>query len=75
MAMAELLRTNDPVRLSWLSALLADAGIEAHVFDLHTSIAEGSIAAIERRLMVPDGDLAAARRLLAQAGEPLPDER
>ena len=27
--MIELLRTTDPVRLSWLVALLADAGIEA----------------------------------------------
>jgi putative signal transducing protein len=69
MAMVELLRTNDPVRLSWLTALLADAGIVAHVFDLHTSIAEGSIAAIERRLVVGPDDAAAARRLLAEAGE------
>ncbi|BBK38151.1 hypothetical protein STAQ_32290 [Allostella sp. ATCC 35155] len=70
--MVELLRTNDVVRLSWLSALLADAGIGAIVLDGHASLMEGSIGAIQRRLMVDAGDLTAARRLLAEAGESLP---
>ncbi|MFY7958655.1 MAG: DUF2007 domain-containing protein, partial [Elsteraceae bacterium] len=48
--MRELLRCNDPVRLSWLRALLADAGIESVVFDQHVSVVEGSIGAIPRRL-------------------------
>ena len=39
MAMVELLRTNDPVRLSWVMALLSDAAIESVVFDTHASIA------------------------------------
>jgi len=65
--MKELLRTNDMVRLSWLQALLGEAGIEAVVFDRHTSIVEGSIGAIPRRLMVPDGELTRARDLLAVA--------
>jgi hypothetical protein len=65
--MKELLRTNDMVRLSWLQALLGEAGIEAVVFDRHTSIVEGSIGAIPRRLMVPDGELTRARDLLAAA--------
>lgn len=67
--MKELLRTTDPVRLSWLTALLADAGIEAVVLDQHTSILEGSIGAIPRRLMVHDEDYAQARRVLHEAGE------
>ena len=67
--MRELLRTTDAVRLSWLVALLADAGIEAVVFDTHTSILEGSIGAIPRRLMVLEEDEAAARRVLKDAGE------
>ncbi|WP_374443899.1 DUF2007 domain-containing protein [Stella sp.] len=70
--MVELLRTNDVVRLSWLTALLRDAGIGAVVLDGHASLMEGSIGAIQRRLMVDAGDLAAARRLLAEAGESLP---
>ncbi|CAO3356814.1 putative signal transducing protein [Azospirillum sp. 412522] len=67
--MTELLRTTDPVRLSWLVALLADAGIEAIVLDSHTSILEGSIGAIPRRLMVDTDDAAQAVRILREAGE------
>ncbi len=68
-AMRELVRTNDVVKLSWLQALLADAGIEATVLDMHTSIIEGSIGAIPRRLAVGEEDFARARRVLEAAGE------
>ncbi|CAO3356557.1 putative signal transducing protein [Azospirillum palustre] len=67
--MTELLRTTDPVRLSWLVALLADAGIEVIVLDSYTSILEGSIGAIPRRLMVDTDDAAQAVRILREAGE------
>jgi len=66
----ELFRTNDPVLLSFATALLADERIEAVVLDGHTSILEGSIGAIQRRLMVRDEDLARARRLLKERGGP-----
>jgi len=62
--MVELLRTNDPALISWLVALLADSRIEAVVSDSHTSVVEGSISAIPRRLMVINDDEARARRLL-----------
>jgi hypothetical protein len=65
--MKELLRTNDPVRLSWAEAVLAAAGIPSVVLDTHTSIIEGSIGAIPRRLMVEEGDYARARRLIDAA--------
>ena len=65
--MKELLRTNDLVRLSWVEALLADAGIDCLVLDQHTSLVEGSIGAIQRRLMVDESDLTAARSLIADA--------
>jgi hypothetical protein len=65
--MKELIRTNDPVRLSWAAALLAEAGIEAIVLDLHTSIIEGSIGAIQRRLMVEERHLWRARALVEAA--------
>lgn len=71
--MKELLRTNDTVRLSWLTALLADARIESVILDTHTSIIEGSIGAIPRRLVVADEDYARARRILENAGESLPE--
>ncbi len=72
--MKELLRTTDVVRLSWLTALLADAGIEAIVLDNHMSVLEGSVNAIPRRLMVGADDHMQARRVLTEAGESLPDE-
>jgi hypothetical protein len=67
--MKELLRTNDPVLLTWLAALLRDQGVESVVFDTHTSVLEGSANAIPRRMMVIDDDYAAARRILVEAGE------
>jgi Putative prokaryotic signal transducing protein len=68
-SMKELLRTNNAVRLSWLQALLRDSGIESLVLDHHTSLVEGSIGAIPRRLMVAERDFARARTLLAAADE------
>jgi hypothetical protein len=65
--MKELFRTNDPVRLSWAEAVLAAAGIETVVLDQHTSIIEGSIGAIPRRLMVDERQHIRAREVLAAA--------
>jgi hypothetical protein len=67
--MKELLRTNDSVRLSWVQALLASAGIDAIVLDTHTSVIEGSIGAIPRRLMVAEADYPRADALLRAAEE------
>ncbi len=67
--MREIIRSNDPVRLSWLRALLRDQGIETVVFDGHMSVMEGSISAILRRLMVVDSDFDRAREILAVAEE------
>ena len=64
-----LLRSNDQVRLSFLTVLLADAGIGSVLLDTHASLVEGSIGAIQRRLAVAADDEARARRVLADAGE------
>ncbi len=64
-----LLVTNDPVRLSFLTCLLRDAGIDSLVLDTHASAIEGSIGAIPRRLMVATEDFSRATRVLAEAGE------
>jgi hypothetical protein len=61
--------SNDPVRLSFLSALLRDAGIASVLLDGHTSSVEGSIGAIPRRLMVAEADEHRAREVLREAGE------
>jgi len=69
--MKELLRTNDVVRLSWAQSRLRDAGIDSVVLDHHTSLVEGSIGAIQRRLMVTERDHRRASVLLAAAEEEL----
>jgi hypothetical protein len=66
--MFTILTTNDPVRLSFAQALLADSGIECMVADAFTSIVEGSLGVLPRRLMVLNEDSDAARRLLTDAG-------
>jgi hypothetical protein len=68
-AMQVLVRSNDPVRLSFLLALLRDAGIDADLLDQQMSVVEGSIGAIQRRLVVADDDASRARRVLQEAGE------
>lgn len=67
--MRVVVTSNNPVRLSFLTALLADAGIEAIVLDGHTSVLEGSAGAIPRRLMVKTDDFPQACRILREAGE------
>jgi tRNA1(Val) A37 N6-methylase TrmN6 len=67
--MRELLRSTDLVRLSWWQALLAESRVQTIVFDSHTSVLEGSISAIPRRLMVADEDYDAALTVLREAGE------
>ncbi len=66
--MVELVATSDAVRLSWLRAVLADAGIETQVWDAGAGSLWGS--AINQRLMVDQADLAQAKRLLAAAEPP-----
>ena len=67
--MRTVMMSNDLVRLSFLTALLQDAGIGCVLLDAHVSAIEGSIGAIPRRLAVLAEDEAQARRVLAEAGE------
>ncbi len=67
--MVELFRTNDPVLVSWMTARLADLEVEAVVFDQHASVMEGSINAIQRRVMVHREDLFMARQVVREAAE------
>jgi len=64
-----VLASNDPVRLSFLLLLLRDAGLNPVLYDSNMAAVEGSIGAIMRRLAVPAGQAAAARRVLREAGE------
>lgn len=67
--MRVVVQSNDPVRLSFLVALLRDAGIESVLLDGHVSAVEGSIGAFPRRLMVLAEDEHRARRVLVEANE------
>ncbi len=67
--MRTLAISNNLVRLSFLTALLRDAGIESVLLDGYVSAVEGSIGAIPRRLAVLAEDEAQARRVLMEAGE------
>jgi hypothetical protein len=66
--MRELIRTNDTVLLSYVEALLRDAGIEAMVADGNMSVIEGSLGILPRRVMVGSDDWQQARRILVDAG-------
>ena len=66
--MIELLRTNDMVLLSYVRALLSAENIRCIELDQHMSILDGSISAIQQRIMVDDNDDRRARRLLTDAG-------
>ncbi len=67
--MKAILKTNDPVVLSYASHLLAEAGIGHEVFDANISFAEGGIGAFPRRLMVRAEDVGRARQALAPVAE------
>ena len=67
-AMKQLLRSNDPVLLSFVSALLEGAGIDFIVADLNMSVLEGSIGALPRRVLVDSERLRQARNILSDAG-------
>jgi hypothetical protein len=66
--MRELIRTNDPVLVSAVGALLDGAKIRHLVFDQNMSVLEGSVGVLPRRILVPDEDFAVARRVLSDAG-------
>jgi hypothetical protein len=65
--MAELVRTNDLALIAVIEGLLADADIPYLVTDRNMSILEGSIGAIQARILVPDVDEADAHELLIEA--------
>jgi putative signal transducing protein len=64
----ELVRTNDLVLISAVGALLDGANIHHVVLDQNMSIVEGSLGLLQRRILVDDEDVRAARQLLTDAG-------
>jgi Putative prokaryotic signal transducing protein len=66
--MKELLRSNDPVFLSFVGTLLEEADIAFIVLDTNMSVLEGSLGILPRRVLVEDGCVDRARTLLTEAG-------
>lgn len=65
--MAELVRTNEIGLIAAIEALLEEAEIPYEVADRNMSVIEGSINAIQMRVLVPDEQEAVARALLSDA--------
>lgn len=66
--MLEIIRTNDPVVLSYAESLMRDFGIHCFIADQGMSVLEGSIGVLQRRLMVDAEEADRARRILTEAG-------
>ncbi|WP_367715545.1 DUF2007 domain-containing protein [Nitratireductor sp. GISD-1A_MAKvit] len=66
--MFELIRTNDPVVISFVESLLRDAGIGFFVADQNMSILEGSLGILPKRVLIDEDDRARAFRILEDAG-------
>ena len=62
--MEELLRTNDITVIAYANAVLTESGIDMFELDVNTSIMEGSIGILPRRLMVRRCDLIKAQQLM-----------
>jgi hypothetical protein len=64
----ELVRTNDPVLVTAIEALLNGAAIPHMVLDQNMSVLEGSLGILPRRILVDERCEADARKLLEDAG-------
>lgn len=62
--MEEILRTNDPVKLSYARHLLGEEGIKSFVLDEHTAYIDGRGPLVPIRLMVASEFAAKARLTL-----------
>ncbi|MGD9263482.1 MAG: DUF2007 domain-containing protein, partial [Methyloceanibacter sp.] len=66
--MKELIRSTDPVLISFVSALLKEAGIVFTVLDTNMSVMEGSIGVLPQRILVDGESVSRARAMLTEAG-------
>jgi len=66
--MIELVRTNDPVIISFVESLMRDAGIHCLVADQNMSVMDGSLGILPRRILIEADRADQARRILTDAG-------
>ena len=63
-----IIRTMNPVTLSFAQAVLKDAEIESFLFDVNSSVLDGSTIIVRKRLMIIDEDEVDVREILEAAG-------
>lgn len=68
--MRPVLKTNDPVLLSFARDLLAQGDVPSMVFDENASVMDGSLGILPRRLMVADEDYERGTALLRAGLDP-----
>ena len=62
--MKELIRTNDLILISRIQSILNESSIPYKLLDTHSSIIEGSISAIQKRIVVSNDDFRCSRKLI-----------
>ena len=66
--MKDLLRSNEPVLVSFVCSLLQQAGIDYSLLDRNMSIMEGSLGVLPQRIVVAEKAYDEAVTLLRDAG-------
>ena len=66
--MKELIRTNDLTTIAHIKLLLTNESIDYFELDVHMSALEGSINVFPRRILVPDGAIVEAKKILLDNG-------
>jgi uncharacterized protein (UPF0261 family) len=64
-----IIASNNTIRLSFLMALLRDAGLSPVMLDQNIASTEGNIGMFPRRIAVASHEATQARRVLHDAGE------
>ncbi len=66
--MIAIMKTNNPVNLSFAQSVLKDSDIGSFIMDTHQSIFVGALGLVYQRLMVVEEDFIEAFDILADAG-------
>ena len=66
--MIAIIKTNNPVTLSYAQSVLNDHDIGCFIADSHANSIMGFVSSLAKRLMVVDEDVAEARQVLAAVG-------
>ena len=62
--MKELIRTNNLILITKIQSILNSADIQYELLDTHASIIEGSINAIQKRIVVSNYDFGPSQKLI-----------